>query len=111
MIQELRKAFKKAKDDALSKMIYDLGKIFVIFSISLISLYFLPEKNEVTKFFNKTLQLTYFVGLIILTSTSFTIFFITSFFFKKQIRKLKEDTSIDELTGLLNHKTLAKKLE
>jgi diguanylate cyclase (GGDEF)-like protein len=111
MIEQIRKAIKKAKDDALSKMIYDLGKFFVILFISLLSLNFFPEKSEVSKFFKIQFQLSYFSGLLILALISFIVFFFTSLFFRNQIKKIKADSSIDELTGLLNHKVLPKKLE
>ena len=112
MIQKIRKAFEKAIDDALPKAIYDLGKFFVsIVAISLIGVCFFSEKNELSTFLNKSVQLTYCYGLIILLLTSLIIFFITFLFFKRKLEKIKEDNSTDELTGLLNHKTLAKKLE
>lgn len=103
MIKYIKKSFKKFKDDALSKMIYDFLKwiLALLFGLigTLITLHWLKIK---TWFISKVEVQPYVLAISALMLVAVVIV-IMYYMFKKKYSGIKADYYTDQLTGLKNY--------
>lgn len=100
----IKTSFKRFKQDALSKLFYDLQKWLILTTIFFAATKFLPKKNAISDFLSKTISLTFYSTLLIGLSLIAITILIVTFLFSTKYKKLKKDNFTDELTGLKNHK-------
>jgi len=97
---------EKLKNDALSKIIYDISKWFVVLFLIYLGTFLFPKKISIIKI----LSTEYLIKLYFLLFYTLLITLINFIFLKKLFDKkynaLKKDNFTDELTGLKNHKAL-----
>jgi diguanylate cyclase (GGDEF)-like protein len=102
----ISRSFEKFRQDALSKLFYDILKWLipatVLFAVSKV----VPEDTSIGQLISKTFSITvYFFLLIVLLIIVLTVI-IVSFLFNKHYKVLQKDNYTDELTGLKNHKEI-----
>ena len=107
----LAKSFKKLKDDALSKLLYDLGKLLLGALIPFLLLQYLPNTNSIVSTLNEKFAVSYlnliFVIAIVIIVTTLVVTYITN----KRYNVIKKDFNTDELTGIPNNRALANELK
>lgn len=99
----IKKSYQKFTKDALSKVFYDLMKWLIIIIVSFIISGLLPIET-VTDFFQKTLILSLYQGILYSLLLIIATVALVSIFHNKRYNQFKEQNQIDELTGLKNHK-------
>ncbi|MDE5448869.1 diguanylate cyclase [Elizabethkingia meningoseptica] len=97
------RSYKKFKDDALSKGIYDILKGLFLFLIVLIPSRWIPYVEQIL--ISKSNISVYWILISSVLLIIMTTLFV-SYIFKKKIRSVINDNHTDELTGLKNHKAL-----
>jgi diguanylate cyclase (GGDEF)-like protein len=106
MLPYIKKSLDKFKQDALSKVIYDILKYVVLVTITLLIAKLIPEKTSFGTIINQKITLTVLnIGLIIILVIAVTLV-VTLVYTRKKYRLLQQDNYTDELTGLLNYKAL-----
>lgn len=100
----IKKSVAKFRQDALSKIIYDVLKYVVLAMLTLFIAKLIPATTSLGSVINQKITLTVLnVGLIIIGAVGLTLF-ITLIYTRKKYRLLQQDNYTDELTGLLNYK-------
>jgi len=109
-----KKSFGKFKQDALSKLFYDLSKWFILATSVFAATKFLPKGTSIGDILAKKVSGTLYSALLIGLILIVIAILIVTFLFNKKYKELKRDNFTDELTGLKNHKAfkeyLAEKL-
>lgn len=105
IMRYLKNSFQKFKNDALSKVFYDSLKWVVIAFIGFIITGLLPI-NEINVFFQKPIRLSVYNFILISLLLVLSTVILVSIFYYGRYKKFKEQSQIDELTGLKNHKAL-----
>jgi diguanylate cyclase (GGDEF)-like protein len=99
-----KKSFEKFTQDALSKLFYDILKWLLpataIFAFSK----FFPDSTSVGQLLSRKLSLSIYVIILCIFLLSASIIISISIVFYKKYNALKNNSLIDELTGLKNHK-------
>jgi diguanylate cyclase (GGDEF)-like protein len=97
----LKYSLSKFKNDALSKVFYDIMKYTFITLIAFLGLWFIPKAKEAL-----TKQVSLSIWSIILSSLILILLtlLIAYFQFYKKFKKIQSESQIDELTGLKNYK-------
>ena len=100
----IKKSIEKFKQDALSKLFYDLLKGLFYIIVGFAATKLIPDTTEIGKFLTQTINVSLYsmlllgLGIIILTVL------VVSIVFNKRYLVIKNDNFTDELTGLKNHK-------
>ena len=110
----LKKSLAKFRQDALSKVFYDILKWLIIAILTFSATKLLPEDTSFGAVLTTNLTLSlYTVFLIVLGIVILTVFLV-SIIFNRKYEAIRTDNFTDELTGLKNHKAfkeyLTKKL-
>ena len=102
----IKKSLEKFKQDALSKIFYDILKWIVPASIAFAATKLFPIDTSFGAFISQNISASlYVIILAVLAIISLTIIFV-NILFKKKYQALQKDNFTDELTGLKNHKAL-----
>lgn len=105
-----KKSFDKFKQDALSKLFYDILKWLIPAILIFAATKFFPKETSIGDFLTKTVSGTLYSALLAGLSIIAITILIVSVLFNKKYRELKRDNFTDELTGLQNHKAFKKYL-
>ena len=107
----LVKSFKKFKDDALSKLLYDLGKLLLGALIPYLLLQYLPNTNSIVAKLNEKSAISYlnliFIIVFVIVLTALIVTYLTN----KRYNLIKKDLNTDELTGIPNNRALTNELK
>ncbi len=111
MLKYIKKAFRKVKDDALSKALYDFVKYLIEIFIAYLVLNKIPLTTAIGRFLHKSysvgpLQIFISIACVIII-TSFIQHLITS----KRFALIKKDLNTDQLTNLPNSRALDEELK
>lgn len=99
-------SIEKFKKDAFSKVIYDVLKGLIVFTLLSAAARLLPEDFSISKLLSTVLGVTvYGIVLFTLFIVILTIF-IVGVFYRRKYKALEKDNFTDELTGLKNYKAL-----
>jgi len=105
MVNYIKQSFRKFKTDALSKVFYDLIKWIIILFGGLIVSDYLPIA-PLGDFLQKSYTFSTYSILLCSLSLILSTVLVLSVFYYRRYRNFKEQSQIDELTGLRNHKAL-----
>ncbi|HWJ28913.1 MAG TPA: GGDEF domain-containing protein [Flavisolibacter sp.] len=104
----LKKSLDKFRQDALSKLFYDLLKWLLLTILAFAATKLLPGTTSIGEFLTKKATLSiYSIFLIGLGIIGLTVL-IVSILFNKKYQVVRNDNFTDELTGLKNHKAFHK---
>lgn len=106
MVGYIVKSIKKFKDDAASKLFYDIAKWLLASIFAGFLARFIPEGTTVNTFLSKKFELSVYLILLCLLSIVFITLTITYRLFKGKYNALQNDHFTDSLTGLKNHRAL-----
>jgi diguanylate cyclase (GGDEF)-like protein len=100
----LKKSLDKFRQDALSKLFYDLLKRLLIVILAFASTKFFPDTTSIGEFLTKKISLSvyaiFLIGLVIIGLTVLVVLIL----FNRKYQAVRNDNFTDELTGLKNHK-------
>ncbi len=100
----LRKSLNKFRQDALSKVFYDLLKWLLLAILVFAATKLFPDTTSFGQFLTKKVNLsTYTILLVGLGIIGLTVF-VVSLLFNRKYHVIRNDNFTDELTGLKNHK-------
>lgn len=100
----LKKSFEKFKQDALSKLFYDLLKWLIPTTILFALSKVLPDSTSLGQILSTKIRISVYAALLIVLSLLILAILIITVIFSKKYNSLKKSSVIDELTGLKNHK-------
>jgi len=99
-----KKSFEKFRQDALSKLFYDILKWFIPATILLAASKIFPKDTSLGQLISKPVTFTiyslFLIGLLIVAITVVVV----SILLNKKYKALQRDNFTDELTGLRNYK-------
>jgi|GEM_PF-1023286 len=111
MIKYLKSSYKKLKDDALAKALYDILKYLTVIILTYLVLKLVPQDTTFGSLLSKNITInTLLFGLIILLVITFTVI-VLFLFNKKRFAIIKQDLHTDEMTGIPNHRALSEDLD
>lgn len=105
-MKKIKEAFKKFREDSLSKLFYDIAKWILGAIILFVSVKLFPDTTSFNEFLNVKLTLKIYWALFIVFFIVGVTLFLFSFLFSKKYRELEKIAYIDGKTGLNNHKLL-----
>ncbi|MEP0938197.1 MAG: GGDEF domain-containing protein [Ekhidna sp.] len=103
-----RRSFEKFKSDALSKVFYDSLKLVVITIIGFLLTSLVPKVNS---FLQGVISFSIYHFLLYCLLLVLITLILVSFFYQRRYLRFKEETQVDDLTGLKNHKALEEYLK
>ena len=110
MMKHIKDAIKKFRQDALSKLIYDVLKWLIPASILFAFTILVPEGTSLFTVFSKAFTVSlYWILLYSLIIIILTVV-VVNIIYRKKYLEIQIDNFTNELTGLKNHKALKKYL-
>jgi diguanylate cyclase (GGDEF)-like protein len=110
MASYFRKSFDKFRQDALSKLFYDILKWLIPATIIFAASKIIPKKTSIGHLISSPITFTFYavflIGLVIIAVTVVTV----TILFNRKYKALQKDNFTDELTGLKNHKAFKENL-
>jgi len=110
MIRYIANSYAKFKQDALSKIFYDIFKWLILVTAVFLASKLLPSNTSLGTFISQKVIITFY-GIILSTLIIITLTVIlVTILFNKKYKALQRDNYTDELTGLKNYKALKRYL-
>lgn len=106
MITYLKRSFEKLKQDALSKVFYDITKWVFITALSFALSNYLPDIFAVGRYLTIPVVLSVYSALLSLMLTILITVVVVGYIFNRKYQTAKANALTDDLTGLKNHKAL-----
>lgn len=97
---------KKFKEDAASKMFYDIAKWLLATIAAAFLAKYIPEGTTLNTFLSKKVELSVYQILFCLLTSIFITLTVTFKLFGRKYTALQNDHFTDTLTGLKNHRAL-----
>lgn len=111
MFGYFKKSYKKLKEDALAKAIYDLCKYLLGLFVAYVVLNRIPINTVIGEFLQSPHSFNYLQVFIVLSVTVLITVLIQFLFNKKRFATIKKDLHTDELTGLPNKRALEEEIK
>ena len=106
----LKKSFDKFRQDALSKIFYDILKWLTIAILAFAATKLFPKDTSFGELLTTPLSLSLYTVLLIALGTIIITVLVVYIIFSRKYEAIRTDNFTDELTGLKNHKAFKEHL-